>query len=117
MASTVPRMPGTDRRIAHSRLSAAGWGLLFVWVGLALLLDVGWGYGLIGVGAIILGFEIAHMAIGAYRFDWFSTVCGLVFLLGGVWVLFSIQVGLVPILAIVAGIALLASAATSRRAQ
>ena len=101
----------------HRQLSAAGWGLLFVWVGVASLLDVGWGYGLIGVGVIILCSQIAHVMVGESRVEWFSTIVGLLFLLGGIWLLFGIQVSLLPILAIVAGIALMLSALTSRRAR
>lgn len=105
------------REHSHRQLSAIAWGLLFVWVGVALLLQVGWGYGLLGVGAIILGSQGAHVIVGDFRLDWFSTVVGLIFLLGGVWALFSIQVSLVPILCIAAGVALMLSALTSRPAR
>ncbi len=36
-------------------LDAVGWALFFIWTGVALLADLGWGVGLIGVGLIILG--------------------------------------------------------------
>ena len=46
----------TDRKKKLNRkLDAAGWGLFFIWTGIAVLADVGWGVGLIGVGVIILG--------------------------------------------------------------
>lgn len=106
-----------DREHSHRQLSAIAWGLLFVWVGVAVLFDVGWGYGLLGVGAIILGSQVAHLMVGEFRLDWFSTIVGLILLLGGIWALFSIQVGLVPILCIAAGVALMLSALTSRPAQ
>jgi hypothetical protein len=32
-----------------------GWGLFFIWMGIAVLADVGWGVGFLGVGLIILG--------------------------------------------------------------
>ena len=90
------------------RLEAAGWGLFFIWVGVSLLLDVGWGVGLIGVAAIILLGQLAR-----YFYDLevekFWVVVGVLFLLGGIWELFQVQVGLVPILLIVAGGALLLS--------
>ncbi len=105
------------REHGHRQLSAVAWGLLFVWVGVAVLFGVGWGYGLLGVGVIILGTQVAHLAIGEVRLDWFSTIVGLMFAIGGIWVLFSIQVGLVPILSIVAGVALMLSALTSRPAR
>ena len=37
------------------RLDALGWGLFFIWVGVAFMADVGWGVGFLGVGLIILG--------------------------------------------------------------
>lgn len=102
---------------SHRRLSAVGWGLLFVWVGVAVLLNVGWGYGLLGVGVIVLASQVAHLMLREAQLDWFSTIVGLIFLLGGIWTLFSIQVALVPILCIVAGAALMLSALTSRPAR
>ena len=66
---------------------------------------------------LILGSQIAHLMVGEFRLDWFSTIVGLIFLLGGIWALFSIQVGLVPILCIAAGVALMLSALTSRPAR
>jgi len=116
--ATVQGPPlGARREQGHRQLSAIGWGLLFVWVGVATLFQVGWGYGLVGVGVIILGSQIAHQVVGGIRLDVFSTIVGLMFLLGGTWELFSIQVGLVPILCIVAGVALMLSALTSRPSQ
>jgi len=38
----------TDRGIVAEKLDAVGWGLFFVWIGLALLFDFGWGATLIG---------------------------------------------------------------------
>ena len=117
MATVQPPPILGNREHGHRQLSAIGWGLLFIWVGVAVLLSVGWGYGLLGVGAIILVSQLAHLVVGEFRLDWFSTIVGLIFLLGGVWSVFSIQVGLVPILCIVAGVALMLSALTSRPAR
>ena len=117
MATVQQRQITGGREHTHRRLSAVAWGLLFIWVGVATLFNVGWGYGLIGVGVISLGSQIAHMMAGEPRIDWFGTIVGLVFLFGGIWVLFGIQVSLVPVLVIVAGIVLLLSALTSRPAR
>lgn len=116
--ATVQQPPVVGgREHGHRQLSAIAWGLLFVWVGVAVMFGVGWGYGLLGVGVIILGSQAVHLMMGEFRLDWFSTIVGLLFVVGGIWVLFSIQVGLVPILAIVAGVALMLSALTSRPAR
>ena len=33
----------TKRGSLHRKLDAAGWGLFFIWTGMAFLMDVGWG--------------------------------------------------------------------------
>lgn len=43
------------QRKLRRKLDAIGWGLFFIWIGIAILANVGWGFGLIGVGVIILG--------------------------------------------------------------
>ena len=45
----------TQRKEVERKLDALGWGLFFTWIGVAILADVGWGVGLMGVGLIILG--------------------------------------------------------------
>ena len=44
------------------RIDGAGWGLFFLWVGVALLLDVGWGIGLLGVGILTLAMQVVRRA-------------------------------------------------------
>jgi hypothetical protein len=48
-------LKNAGRKKLNRKLDAAGWGLFFIWTGVAVLADVGWGVGLIGVGVIILG--------------------------------------------------------------
>jgi len=43
----------------HQKLEVIGWGLFFIWIGIAVLADVGWGIGFIGVGLLILGLRAA----------------------------------------------------------
>lgn len=50
-----PEATATSKKKLHRTLDAIGWGLFFIWVGIAFLTDVGWGVGCIGVGVIILG--------------------------------------------------------------
>jgi hypothetical protein len=44
------------------KLDAVGWGLFFIWIGIAVLADVGWGVGCIGTGLIIF----ATLAVREY---------------------------------------------------
>src|SRR5512136_466472 len=97
------------RRVILRRLDAGAWGLFFVWIGIALLAGFSWGTGLVGFGILILAGQIARRCFGL-RFERFWILAGVLFVLGGVWELFSIRVGLVPILCIVVGVVLLTSA-------
>ena len=97
-----------NRHVLHKKLDAAGWGLFFIWVGIALFADVGWGAGLLGVGIIILGAQVARNYLGL-KLEGFWVVAGFLFVLGGVWELFNVPIDLMPILCISAGVALLVS--------
>jgi hypothetical protein len=44
-----------QRKKLDRRIDALGWGAFFVWTGIAVLADVGWGIGMIGMGLIIIG--------------------------------------------------------------
>ena len=44
-----------QRKKLYRKLDSIGWGLFFIWIGIAVLANVGWGIGLIGTGVIILG--------------------------------------------------------------
>jgi len=98
----------TSRHVLHKKLDAAGWGLFFIWIGIALFARVGWEAGLLGVGIIILGVQLTRNYFGL-KLEGFWVVAGFLFVLGGVWELFNVQFGLLPILCIAVGVALLVS--------
>ena len=100
----------------EKKLNAIAWGLLFLWVGIAWLAGIGWGLGLLVTGFIILGAQAArrHLAVGA---EGFWVAIGILFVLSGVWQSFNVRVGLVPIVCLLAGIALLGSTFVRRRAH
>lgn len=103
----------TNRQVLHKKLDAAGWGLFFIWIGIALFAHVGWGAGLLGVGIIILGTQVARKYFGL-KLEGFWFAVGSLFVLGGVWELFHVRLELGPILCIVAGVALLVSVLLAR---
>jgi hypothetical protein len=86
------------------KLESLGWALFFIWVGVALLLDVGWGFALLGVGAITLLGQAARKCF-ALQLEGFWALIGLFFIVGGVWDLFEITVPLLPLLLIGVGVA------------
>ena len=109
-------MASTKNDGMGKKLDAAGWGLFFIWVGAALLLDLSWGVGLLGVAVIILLGQAARKYFGL-ALEGFWIVVGLIFLVGGFWELYRVEVDLVPILLIVAGAALLISLFRRRKSQ
>jgi hypothetical protein len=101
--------PVVDGRITAHKLDVVGWGLFFIWIGIAFLANLSWGIGLVGVGVLVLGGQMARKYM-SLRFEAFWAMVGALFIIGGVWELFSVHVSLVPILCIVAGVALVVSA-------
>lgn len=49
-----PQEQKAIRKKRRREIDAIGWGVFFIWVGVAILADLGWGIGLVGVGLIIL---------------------------------------------------------------
>jgi hypothetical protein len=98
----------TDTSTISRRLDAVGWGSFFIWVGVALLAHLGWGFGLLGVGLVTLAVQVArrYLGLGAEPF-WI--VVGLLFLAGAIGELLAFQFNLLPVLLIVAGLGLLLS--------
>lgn len=100
----------TEQRDLANKLDAVGWGLFFIWIGIAFLTDVDVGVGLLGVGVITLGMQAVRQYF-KLKLKGFWVVVGLFFLAGGLWELFAVKLPLVPILLIMAGLILLVSVA------
>lgn len=96
----------TDKELLSERLDSIGWGLFLIWIGFAFLFDIGWGWGLLGIAAIILG-EAAYRRKADLKIGSFWLVVGSLFLAGGLWELFSVPLPLAPFLIIFCGAAVL----------
>lgn len=88
------------------QLDAIGWALLLIWVGVAVLANVGWGWALLGMSAIMLGAQTALWQRGEAT-DRFAVACGIVFLIGGAWLVLGMTWPLAPVLLILLGVGLL----------
>ena len=106
----------TMKQITAKTIDRSGWGLFFIWIGIAFMVNVGWGVGLLGVGIIMLGAQATRAYFGS-KLDWFGLALGVCLAVGGLSRLFDLQVDtapisawLVPSLFIVAGVAALVSA-------
>jgi len=100
----IPRGAGVS-----SRADALGWALAFIWVGIAMLANVGWAWLLIGLAAIVLGVQAA-LRLTQRKASGFWIACGLVLLAGGSWQLFGLRLPLTPILLILLGVGVLLGA-------
>ena len=89
-----------------SVFDATGWALFFIWVGVAWLMAVGLGYGLLGVGILTLGMQGARRLFDV-RVEGFWVIVGAGFMVAGFWELWNINTPLAPIILIAVGIALL----------
>jgi hypothetical protein len=99
-----PKTDG-DSKLNH-KLSAVGWSLFFIWIGIALLMKIDAGIGLLGVGIITLGMQGVRKYF-SLKLEGFWVVVGLLFVIGGLWDVFEAKISLVPILLILGGLALL----------
>jgi hypothetical protein len=104
------RVDAADKRRLGDKLDAAAWALFLIWVGIALLADVGIGIGLLGVGVITLGAQVARRMNGL-DLEGFWLIVGLLFVAGGIWKLSGVETEfpLFEICLIVIGAALLYS--------
>jgi hypothetical protein len=94
-----------------SKISGASFGAFLVWVGASYIIPWGPGIGLLGVGVIILGAQLARVSY-KLALEWFWVVIGALFLAAGASDLSGVAMpwGYVfPILLIVVGVALIVS--------
>ena len=98
----------SERNELDRKINAISGGLLLIWIGFALLLDIGWGAGLIVVGILIIGEQVVRRYFSV-QYENFWVVVGVISILSGVLILFGVEVSLIPILLIAFGIALLLS--------
>jgi hypothetical protein len=90
------------------KLPAAGWGLFFIWIGIALLLKLNTGIIMLGIGTITLLVQVARKYLNL-KLEIFYIVIGLLFMIGGFWENYKPDFPLIPVFLIVVGTGLLLS--------
>jgi hypothetical protein len=108
-AQHVEHGVGPRPRGAEHKVDEAAWGLFFVWLGVAILVDIGWGLALFGIGVITLGAQIARRRFGL-AVEWLWAAVGALFVLGGVWDFMGMQLSMMPLVLIAAGVLFFVSA-------
>ena len=91
------------------QLDAVSWGVFFVWIGVAILLDLGWGWGLLGVSAIILA-GTAIPSLKGLPIEGFWVAVGIVLLVCAMWEFFAISWPMLPVLIIGLGVLMVVQA-------
>ena len=102
-------LKANDQSDLNRKLAAIGWSLFLVWVGIAFLLKIDPGFGLLGIGIITLAMQAVRKYYNL-KLEGFWVVIGCLFLIGGLWNIFQPKLPLVPILIIVAGLIIFFSA-------
>ena len=91
------------------KLDCVALGLFFIWVAIAMVADLGWGVGLLGVAIIILAKQVLRLFRGI-KIEGFWLVIGILFVVGGIATKMDKELPLVPILLAIAGGSLLSQA-------
>ncbi len=106
----------SERDTLARQLDAASWGLFIVWIGVALLANIGWGWGLLGVAAIVLGGAAIRKARGLPVHGFWVAV-GIILLVCAFWELFAVSWPLIPLVLIGFGLMVLFGAFRGPRAR
>jgi hypothetical protein len=106
--SPVKKHLGADDPDLAHKLDVTGWGLFFIWLGIAFLLNLSVGISMLGIGVITLVMQGIRIQ-KKIKVEVFWVVIGILFVLGGLWELFRPDVPLVSVVLIIAGVALLLS--------
>jgi hypothetical protein len=106
-------------RVSAAMIDSAGWGVFFIWVGIALVANVGWGVALLGTGIISLGSQAAR-SLFALKVDRWGLAFGTCLTVAGLaqWLdipLAPLLSWVVPVLFVALGVAILASVWGRRR--
>ena len=106
MSSSQPSFgsgPTTRQTERARQLDAIFWAVFFIWVGIAMLAGLPWGWFLLVTAMLILAVQIGRWRTGV-EVETFWTACGVVLLAGAVWRLLDLPLPLAPLLLILLGV-------------
>jgi hypothetical protein len=105
----------TEKSELTRHLDSIAWAAFFIWIGIAMLVALPWGWFLVGLGILILAAQLARSHINI-KIKGFWVACGAVFLIGGLWTVLNLASWPVtPIVLILLGVVLLGKAVISIR--
>jgi hypothetical protein len=116
MNSTQPpsgQGSSTEKSELARQLDSTARAIFVIWIGIAMLLAISWGWFLVGLGILILAEQLARSQMNI-KIEGFWVAWGALFLVGGLWTVLNITSWpLAPIVLIVLGIVLLGKAIIS----
>lgn len=98
--------PDGSRGELSRRLDSIGWALFLIWVGVAFIADLGWGWALVGMATIVLGVA-AYRRSRELNVGGLWVAIGIVFLAAGLWHVFEVPWPLAPLILIGCGLMVL----------
>ena len=105
--ATAFQLNSKDLELADSVVEAhkekIATGILLTWVGSAWLLNLGWGVGLLGIGAIFIGSQVWRAKVDKLPPLWDWAAFGLLFLLGGMAALLGMDIRIAPGIVLITG--------------
>ncbi len=95
-----------DQQDRSSLLDIGGWAVFFIWIGVAWLLEIGLGWGIVGTGILLL-FLQGLRAIFHVHVEAFWVIAAIALVVGGFWELWEVAIPLAPLVLIGIGIGLI----------
>jgi len=115
MQPTSSQGSSAEKSELTRHLDSIGWAAFFIWIGIAMLLAIPWGWFLVGLGILILAAQLARLQVNI-KIEGFWVTWGAVFLIGGLWTVLNLASWpLAPIVLILLGVVQLAKAIMSIR--
>jgi hypothetical protein len=110
MSSNFPSARRAQPEVSPSevrrRIDAAAWASFFIWIGSSMLVNVGWGWFLAGLGAIVLTAQTA-LRIAGERMERGWLACGVLLLVAALWDILGLNWPFAPLLMILLGVIVL----------
>jgi len=100
------RLKTNGKNELANKLGAIGWGLFFIWIGIILLFKISASVCLLGIGIITLGIQVGRKYFNL-KLERFWIIVGALFLAGGLWEVLKTKLPLMPVLLIIAGLAII----------
>ena len=115
MQPTSGQGSSTEKSELTGHLDSMARAIFIIWIGIAMLVAIPWGWFLVGLGILILAAQLARLQMNI-KIEGFRVAWGAVFLIGGLWTIFILASWqLVPVVLILLGVALLGKAVISIR--